>query len=59
VPGHESIAGNKTANFVARTEFEYPFTGPEPACDILIGVAQRTGRDWMNRNHTKQWESTT
>jgi hypothetical protein len=36
---------------------EHLFTGPEPACGISIGVAERAIRDRMNRKHTKQWES--
>jgi hypothetical protein len=52
VPSHEGIDGNETADLLART-------GSEPACDISIGVAKRAVRDWTNRNHIKQWESTT
>jgi ribonuclease HI len=59
VPGHEGIAGNDTADLLARTGSEHPFTGPEPACGISIGVAKRAVRDWTNRNNKKQWESTT
>jgi ribonuclease HI len=59
VPGHEGIAGNETADLLARTGSEHPFTGPEPACGFSIGVAKRAVRDWMNRSHKKQWESTT
>jgi ribonuclease HI len=59
VPGHEGIAGNETADPLARTGSEHPFTGQEPACGISIGVAKRAVKNWMNRNHTKQWESTT
>jgi hypothetical protein len=36
-----------------------PFTGPDPACGISIGVAKRAVRDWTKRNHKKQWESLT
>jgi ribonuclease HI len=59
VPGHEGIAGNETADYLARTGSEHAFTGPEPACGISSGVAKRAVRDWMNKNHIKQWESLT
>jgi hypothetical protein len=44
---------------LARTRSEHPFIGPEPACDISIGVAKKAVRDWTDRNHKKYWESTT
>jgi hypothetical protein len=59
VPGHEGIAGNEAADLLARTGSEHPFTGPEPACSISFGVAERAFRDWTNKNHIKRWESTT
>jgi hypothetical protein len=59
VPCHEGIAGNETADLLSRTGYEHPFTGPEPACGISIGVAKGAVKDWMNRNHIKQWESVT
>jgi hypothetical protein len=59
VPGHEDIAGNETADPLARIGSEHPFRGPEPARGISFGVAKRAVRDCTNRNHTKQWESTT
>jgi hypothetical protein len=59
VPGHEGIGGNETADLLARTGSEHPFTGPEPTCGNSIGVAKRVVRDWMNRNYKKQWEFTT
>jgi ribonuclease HI len=40
VSGHHGITGNKTANLLTRTGSEHPFTGPEPACGISIGVAK-------------------
>jgi hypothetical protein len=44
---------------LARTGSEHPFTGPETACGISVGVAMKEVRDWTNRNHKKYWESTT
>jgi ribonuclease HI len=34
VPSHEGIAGKETADLLARTGSEHPFTGSEPACGI-------------------------
>jgi hypothetical protein len=53
VPGRGGIAGNETADLLARIGSEHPITGPEPACGISTGVAKRAVRDWMNRNHKK------
>jgi hypothetical protein len=57
--GHGGIVGNETADQLARTGSEHPFTGLVPACGIKIGVAKKAVRDWMNRNHKKYGESTT
>jgi hypothetical protein len=61
VPGHESIAGNETADQLAKTGSEHPFIGSEPACGITIGAAKKVVRDWTNINHKKKkhWESVT
>jgi ribonuclease HI len=45
VPGHEGIAGNETADQLAKVGAEHPFIGPEPACGISIGVARKAIRD--------------
>jgi hypothetical protein len=47
------------ADQLARMGSEHPFIGPEPACGISTGVAKQVVRDWMNRNHKKNWESVT
>jgi hypothetical protein len=44
---------------LSRTGSEHPFTGPEPTCGILIGVAKKAVRDWTNRDRKKRWESIT
>jgi hypothetical protein len=59
VPGQEGIVGNETADQLARTGSEHPFTGPEPACGISVGVTKKAVRDWTDRSHKKHWESTT
>jgi hypothetical protein len=59
VPGHDGIAGNETADQLARIGAEHLFTGPEPACGISFRVAKRAVKDWMNRKHIIQWESIT
>jgi hypothetical protein len=59
VPEHEGIVGNETADQLARTKYEHPFTGPEPACGISIGVAKKAVRDWTDRNHKEYWKSIT
>jgi hypothetical protein len=59
VLGHEGIAGNDTADYLAKTGYEHTLTGPEPACGISFGVAKRVVKDWTNKNHIKQWESLT
>jgi hypothetical protein len=47
--------GNRSTR---RKPAERPFTGPEPASGISIGVARKAARGWTNRNRIKQWEST-
>jgi hypothetical protein len=59
VPGHGGIAGNETADQLAKIGAEYPFIGPEPACGISIGFAKKAIRDWTMVNHKKYWRSLT
>jgi hypothetical protein len=59
VPGHEGIAGNETADQLAKIGAEHPFIGPEPACGISTGVARKAIRDWTITNHRKYWRSLT
>jgi hypothetical protein len=42
LPGHEGIVGDVTADLRARTGYEHPFIGTEPACGISIGLAKGT-----------------
>jgi hypothetical protein len=60
VAGREVIVDNEIADKLARTGSAHPFTGPEPACGISVGVAKKAIKDWMNRNHKKKrpWEAT-
>jgi hypothetical protein len=59
VPEHEGIAGNETADQLAKTGSEYPFIGPEPACGISMGVTKKAIRDWATMNDNKYRESLT
>jgi hypothetical protein len=59
VPRHEGIAGNESADHLARTGSEHQFTGPETTCGISFGDTKRAVKDWMNKKHIKQWESIT
>jgi hypothetical protein len=50
VLGHEGIAGNETADQLAKIGAEHTFIGPEPACGISMGVARKAIRDWTITN---------
>jgi ribonuclease HI len=56
VPGHERIDGNERADQLAKLGSERPFTGPEPTCDISLGVAKKVVRDWTFSDHRKHWD---
>jgi ribonuclease HI len=53
VAGDDGVAGNETADQLAKVGAEHPFIGPEPACGISIGVAKKAIRDWTMVNHKK------
>jgi ribonuclease HI len=44
VPGREGIVGSETADQLARTGSEHPFTGPEPAWRHLSWSCQESGQ---------------
>jgi hypothetical protein len=44
---------------LAKLGSECPFIGPEPACGISAGIAEKAVRDWTNRGHKKYWASLT
>jgi hypothetical protein len=59
VPGHEGVAGNETADQLAKIGSEQSFIGPEPACGISMGVVIRAIRDWANMSRERYWKSLT
>jgi hypothetical protein len=52
--GFDGTVSNATADQLARTGSEHPFTGPEPVCSISIEFAKKALRDWTNRNNEKK-----
>jgi hypothetical protein len=59
VPGHEGVAGNETADQLAKIGSEHSFIVPEPACGISMGGAIKAIRDWTTMSHEKHWKSLT
>jgi hypothetical protein len=43
------MAGNETADQMAKLGYELLFKGPEPACSISMGVSKKVVKDWTNR----------
>jgi hypothetical protein len=39
------------------SRWEWPFTGPEPACGISIGAAKGAVGNWLSKKHIKHWDS--
>jgi hypothetical protein len=56
VPGHKGIAGNETANLLAKWGAEISFIGFEPAWDIPGGAVRGASRDCMSRIHLEYWK---
>jgi hypothetical protein len=54
-----SYGYSKTADQLARMGSQHPFIGPEPACSISVGVANKAVRDWTNEILKEYWESIT
>jgi ribonuclease HI len=46
VSGHDGTNGNQIADQLAKQGSEHPFIGPEPACGISIGPAEKAVRGW-------------
>jgi hypothetical protein len=55
MPVSEGIVGNETAEQLAKTGSEHPFTGPEPACGTSNVVAKKAVRNRTKRNNKKPW----
>jgi ribonuclease HI len=45
VSGHEGVVGKETADQLAKFGSKCQLIGPEPACGISVGVAEKTIRD--------------
>jgi hypothetical protein len=46
VLGHRWIDGHDLPDQMERMGSEYPPTGPELACDISVGIAEKVVGDW-------------
>uniref|UniRef100_T1IBG7 RNase H type-1 domain-containing protein n=1 Tax=Rhodnius prolixus TaxID=13249 RepID=T1IBG7_RHOPR len=55
LPGHVGIKGNKLADQLARNGASTPFIGPEPVQGITKGAVREALRDWIWREHEKNW----
>uniref|UniRef100_T1IE47 RNase H domain-containing protein n=1 Tax=Rhodnius prolixus TaxID=13249 RepID=T1IE47_RHOPR len=55
MPGHVGIEGNAKADHLARNGANTPFIGPEPVLGITRGSVRAALRDWIWREHEKNW----
>jgi hypothetical protein len=51
--GHEGTEGNETADQPEKLGSLSPLIGPEPACGISAGIANKVVCDWTRRDHQK------
>uniref|UniRef100_T1I394 RNase H domain-containing protein n=1 Tax=Rhodnius prolixus TaxID=13249 RepID=T1I394_RHOPR len=54
-PGHVGIKGNETTDPPASNGANTPFIGPEPVLGITKGAVRAALRDWIWREHKKNW----
>ena len=58
LPGHSDVAGNETADQLAKQAAYLEFIGPEPVIGITTMPVHTEVRTWTTKQHLQLWKST-